>query len=252
MKRAPVFILLAVLTSFFFLTLLSHTGQFAYTYYKGLDISGSELKSRVTDCRDKRKLFGVIDVVNIDQYCGPGEIEEGFNPSGASSSTDDPPEKGEGSPRENISDISRYSDASETTSASRNPISFIIITGFILLSCLWLWKKRRKRSSGYADELTEKTLTLDEHRQVQSTQTYETLPESELRRHLVLFERALPPQKRRKSHETITTWANRIGLNASLLTYLETRYDASEPKDVLHVTEFELQLNEYLSNLERE
>ncbi|WP_251128486.1 hypothetical protein [Exiguobacterium sp. s28] len=77
------------------------------------------------------------------------------------------------------------------------------------------------------------------------------LPDSPLRQHLIQFEQALPPQKRRRTFETLSAWASRIQLDASLRSYLETRYDQVEITPQREEA-FKQQLDAYLLRLEKE
>ncbi|WP_404410157.1 hypothetical protein LG305_07590 [Exiguobacterium aurantiacum] len=77
------------------------------------------------------------------------------------------------------------------------------------------------------------------------------LPDSPLRQHLIQFEQALPPEKRRRTFETLSAWARRIQLDASLRSYLETRYDKVEITPQREEA-FKQQLDAYLLRLEKE
>ncbi|WP_228616883.1 hypothetical protein [Exiguobacterium sp.] len=77
------------------------------------------------------------------------------------------------------------------------------------------------------------------------------LPDSPLRQHLIQFEQALPPQQRRRPFETLSAWARRIQLDASLLSYLEIRYDQVEITPQREEV-FKQQLDAYLLRLEKE
>ena len=79
------------------------------------------------------------------------------------------------------------------------------------------------------------------------------LPASLIRQELILFERKLDPRNRRHPQETVTAWVNRIGLQASILTYLQTRYDSDQSvADGTTLEEFKNQLDIYLSQHEKE
>ncbi len=255
MRRAHLIFLSAVMAAIVLLSLFTYTGQLAYTFYQSLDISGSEVNGVSKGCRDKTKLFGMIEVVDVDRYCqSGGPLEEQFQAGEDMGPAEGPIDKG-GTPRENLNDVSRISNGtpSEQASASRSYLPYIIVIG-IALSAIWMWQKRRRiprqfeEESSFAEPL-QKNPEIPSNQQNKSTVS---LPASTLRQHLIHFEQALPVPKRRLPHETLSTWAARIGLDAPLLPYFETRYDEGAVLDTRQATIFERQLTDYLSQMEKE
>ncbi|WP_244150724.1 hypothetical protein [Exiguobacterium profundum] len=86
---------------------------------------------------------------------------------------------------------------------------------------------------------------------MQINRTVHPLPASAIRQQLIQFEAALPPYKRRRPYETLSTWAKRIELDASLLTYLQTRYDDGNISPQRERA-FTQQLDEYLLRTQKE
>lgn len=255
MRRVHLIFLTAVLAAIVLLSLFTYTGQLAYVYYQSLDISGSEVHGISKGCRDKTKLFGVIEVVDVDRYCqSGGPLDEQLQPGEDMGPAEGPTDKG-GAPREILYESAKLGKGtpSEQTSDSRSYLPYIIAIG-IILSAIWMWQKRRRiprqfeEESSFAEPLQENPEILS-NQQKKSTVS---LPASTLRQHLIHFEQALPVPKRRLPHETLSTWAARIGLVAPLLPYFETRYDEEALLDTSQATIFEQQLNDYLSQMEKE
>ncbi|MCT4798182.1 hypothetical protein ACFO4U_03885 [Exiguobacterium profundum] len=253
MKQAKTIFVSGILFSLLLVALISYSGQLGYRYYQSLDISGSEITSWVTDCHDKRKFLGIFEVTDVDFWCGdaPYEEPEGNGPDGAMIDSED--ESG-GTPKERIEDQSpSYGNPSgeETSSVSYLPF---IITGMIILLGWWLWKKRRpskKQSEEGELDIEDHSLVTSDNASMQINRTVHPLPASAIRKQLIQFEAALPPHKRRRPTETLSTWAKRIELDASLLTYLETRYDEGDISPERERA-FTQQLDEYLLRTQKE
>lgn len=253
MKQAKTIFVSGILFSLLLVALISYSGQLGYRYYQSLDISGSEITSWVTDCHDKRKFLGIFEVTDVDFWCGdaPYEEPEGNGPDGAMIDSED--ESG-GTPKERITDQSpSYGNPSgeETSSVSYLPF---IITGLLILLGWWLWKKRRpskKQSEEGELDIEDHSLVTSDNASMQINRTVHPLPASAIRKQLIQFEAALPPYKRRRPTETLSTWAKRIELDASLLTYLETRYDDGNISPQRERA-FTQQLDEYLLRTQKE
>ncbi|MCT4784819.1 hypothetical protein ACFQO8_06670 [Exiguobacterium aestuarii] len=254
MKQAKTIFVSGVLLSLLLVALISYSGQLGYRYYQSLDISGSDITSWVTDCHDKRKFLGIFEVTDVDFWCGEDKIiEENWRGVAVGSSSEGPDDKG-GTPREKVNDeLPSYGNPSseETNSVSYLPF---IITGLLILLGWWLWKRRRP--SNKQSEVGE--LDIEDHSPVtadnsseQINRTLHPLPASAIRQQLIHFEAALPPQKRRRPSETLSTWAKRIELDASLITYLETRYDNGEISQQREEA-FIQQLDAYLLRTQKE
>lgn len=253
MKQAKTIFVSGILFSLLLVALISYSGQLGYRYYQSLDISGSDITSWVTDCHDKRKFLGIFEVTDVDFWCGdaPYEEPEGNGPDGAMIDSE---EKSGGTPKERIKDQSpSYGNPSSEESNSASYLPYIII-GLIILLGWWLWKRRRPSKV----QIEEEELNIENHSIVtydnsseQINRTLHPLPASVIRQQLIQFEAALPSHKRRRPYETLSTWAKRIELDASLLTYLETRYDEGDISPQRERA-FTQQLDEYLLRTQKE
>lgn len=253
MKQAKTIFVSGILFSLLLVALISYSGQLGYRYYQSLDISGSEMTSWVTDCHDKRKFLGIFEVTDVDFWCGdaPYEEPEGNGPDGAMIDSE---EDSGGTPKERINDQSpSYGNPSgeETSSVSYLPY---MITGLLILLGWWLWKKRRpskKQNEEGELDIEDHSLVTSDNASMQINRTVHPLPASAIRKQLIQFEAALPPYKRRRPYETLSTWAKRIELDASLLTYLQTRYDDGNISPQRERA-FTQQLDEYLLRTQKE
>lgn len=253
MKQAKTIFVSGILFSLLLVALISYSGQLGYRYYQSLDISGSEITSWVTDCHNKRKFLGIFEVTDVDFWCGdaPYEEPEGNGPDGAMIDSE---EDSGGTPKERINDQSpSYGNPSgeETSSVSYLPY---MITGLLILLGWWLWKRRRpskKQSEEGELDIEDHSLVTSDNASMQINRTVHPLPASAIRKQLIQFEAALPPYKRRRPTETLSTWAKRIELDASLLTYLETRYDDGNISPQRERA-FTQQLDEYLLRTQKE
>ncbi|WP_214734237.1 hypothetical protein [Exiguobacterium sp. s154] len=253
MKQAKTIFVSGILFSLLLVALISYSGQLGYRYYQSLDISGSEITSWVTDCHNKRKFLGIFEVTDVDFWCGdaPYEEPEGNGPDGAMIDSE---EDSGGTPKERINDQSpSYGNPSgeETSSVSYLPY---MITGLLILLGWWLWKRRRpskKQSEEGELDIEDHSLVTSDNASMQINRTVHPLPASAIRKQLIQFEAALPPYKRRRPYETLSTWAKRIELDASLLTYLETRYDEGDISPQRERA-FTQQLDEYLLRTQKE
>ncbi|WP_337873838.1 hypothetical protein [Exiguobacterium sp.] len=253
MKQAKTIFASGILFSLLLVALISYSGQLGYRYYQSLDISGSDITSWVTDCHDKRKFLGIFEVTDVDFWCGdaPYEEPEGNGPDGAMIDSE---EDSGGTPKERINDQSpSYGNPSgeETSSVSYLPY---MITGLFILLGWWLWKKRRpskKQSEEGELDIEDHSLVTSNNASMQINRTVHPLPASTIRKQLIQFEAALPTYKRRRPTETLSTWAKRIELDASLLTYLETRYDDGNISPQRERA-FTQQLDEYLLRTQKE
>ncbi|WP_078146908.1 hypothetical protein [Exiguobacterium sp. HVEsp1] len=253
MKQAKTIFVSGILFSLLLVALISYSGQLGYRYYQSLNISGSEITSWVTDCHDKRKFLGIFEVTDVDFWCGdaPYEEPEGNGPDGAMIDSE---EGSGGTPKERINDQSpSYGNPSgeETSSVSYLPY---MITGLLILLGWWLWKRRRpskKQSEEGELDIEDHSLVTSDNASMQINRTVHPLPASAIRKQLIQFEAALPPYKRRRPTETLSTWAKRIELDASLLIYLETRYDDGNISPQRERA-FTQQLDEYLLRTQKE
>lgn len=254
MRKAKALFISTVLISLLVVALISFSGQAAYTYFKGVDISGSPITSWVTDCHDKRKLFGIIEVVDTNRWCGGGADEDSASKSSGSGRIVGPSDEDGGTPRGNSDDLSPSYGEPSNDEADRLSLLPYILSASLLLIGAWLWRRRRlnKKLSGSVstDEVNHSSQEPEE-RFEQSPRSIHPLPDSPLRQHLIQFEQALPPQQRRRPFETLSAWANRIQLDASLLSYLETRYDQVEITPQREEA-FKQQLDAHLLRLEKE
>lgn len=254
MRKAKFLFVSAVLISFMLVALFSFSGQLAYTYYKGLDISGSEITSWVTDCHDKRKLFGFIEVVDTDFWCGDGsEADPGPGISEAGAIIGPSDDEG-GTPREDENDSSPSYGKPSTSDSDRLSLLPYILSAILLLIGIWMWRRRRFNEKEREAVPTDERINSKQDPDVtfeQAKRPAHPLPDSPLRQHLILFEQALPSQQRRRPFETLSAWASRIELDASLLSYLEIRYDKVAITPQREQT-FKQQLDAYLLRLEKE
>ncbi|MGE6491357.1 hypothetical protein ACQKD4_06565 [Exiguobacterium sp. NPDC077395] len=254
MKQAKTIFVSGILFSLLLVALISYSGQLGYRYYQSLDISGSEITSWVTDCHDKRKFLGIFEVTDVDFWCGEDKIiEEDWRGVELSSSSEAPDDKG-GTPREKVNDESpSYGNPSSEES---NNVSYLpyMITALIILLGWWLWKKRRPSKKQIEEgelDIEDHSLVISDNLSEQIKRALNPLPASAIRQQLIQFEAALPPHKRRRPYETLSTWAKRIELDASLLTYLETRYDEGDISPQRERA-FTQQLDEYLLRTQKE
>ncbi|MCA0980307.1 hypothetical protein [Exiguobacterium aestuarii] len=253
MKQAKTIFASGILFSLLLVALISYSGQLGYRYYQSLDISGSEITSWVTDCHDKRKFLGIFEVTDVDFWCGdaPYEEPEGNGPDGAMIDSE---EGSGGTPKEMIKDQSpSYGNPSSEESKNISYLPYII-TALIISLGWWLWKKRRpskKQSEEGELDIEDHSLVTSDNASMQINRTVHPLPASAIRQQLIQFEAALPPHKRRRPYETLSTWAKRIELDASLLTYLETRYDEGDISPERERA-FTQQLDEYLLRTQKE
>ena len=253
MKQAKTIFVSGILFSLLLVALISYSGQLGYRYYQSLDISESEITSWVTDCHDKRKFLGIFEVTDVDFWCGdaPYEEPEGNGPDGAMIDSED--ESG-GTPKERIKDQSpSYGNPSGEEMSSVSYLPYMI-TGLLILLGWWLWKRRRpskKQSEEGELDIEDHSLVTSDNASMQINRTVHPLPASAIRKQLIQFEAALPPYKRRRPTETLSTWAIRIELDASLLTYLETRYDDGNISPQRERA-FTQQLDEYLLRTQKE
>lgn len=254
MKKAKALFLSTVLISLLVVALISFSGQVAYTYFKGLDISGSPITNWVTDCHDKRKLFGIIEVVDTNRWCEGGADEDSASKSFGTGSIVGPSDEEGGTPRGNSDDLSPSYGNPSTSESDRLSLFPYILSASLLLIGVWMWRRRRanKKVSGSisTDKVNPSSQEPEENFE-RSTRSIHPLPDSPLRQHLIQFEQALPPQQRRRPFETLSTWANRIQLDASLLSYSETRYDQVEITPQREEA-FKQQLDAHLLRLEKE
>ncbi len=254
MKQAKMIFVSGILFSLLLVALISYSGQLGYRYYQSLDISGSEITSWLLDCRDKRKLFGIIEVVDVERWCmSNAPIDDNVRGIDMGSKGEISKDKG-GTPREKVNDESpSYGNPSSEES---NNVSYLpyMITALITLLGWWLWKRRRPSKKQIEEEeldIEDHSLVTSDNSTEQINRTLHPLPASAIRQQLIHFEAALPPQKRRRPSETLSTWAKRIELDASLITYLETRYDNGEISP--HREEaFTRQLDAYLLRIQKE
>ena len=253
MKQAKTIFVSGILFSLLLVALISYSGQLGYRYYQSLDISGSDITSWVTDCHDKRKFLGIFEVTDVDFWCGdaPYEEPEGSGPDGAMIDSE---EGSGGTPKERIQDQSpSYGNPQSNES---NEISYLpyIITGLLILLGWWLWKRRRPSKKQIEEEeldIEDHSLVTSDNSTEQINRTLHPLPASAIRQQLIQFEAALPSHKRRRPYETLSTWAKRIELDASLLSYLETRYDDRNISPQREEA-FTQQLDEYLLRIQKE
>ncbi len=254
MRKAKALFVSTVLISLLVVALISLSGQVAYTYFKGLDISGSPITSWVTDCHDKRKLFGIIEVVDTERWCGGGADEDSASKSSGSGRIVGPSDEEGGTPRGDPDELSPSYAEPSNDEADRLSLLPYILSALLLLIGAWLWRRQRlnKKVNGFVptEEMPHSKQNINE-RFEQPTRSIHPLPDSPLRQHLIQFEQALPSQQRRRPFETLSAWANRIRLDASLLSYLETRYDQVEITPQREEA-FKQQLDAHLLRLEKE
>ncbi len=254
MRKAKALFIFTVLISLLVVALISFSGQVAYTYFKGLDISGSPITSWVTDCHDKRKLFGIIEVVDTNRWCGGGADEDSASKSSGSGSIVGPSDEEGGSPRGNREDLSPSYGKPSNDEADRLSLFPYILSALLLLIGAWMWRRHRLmkkvREAVPTDERIYPKQNPDGTFEEQKRPVH-PLPDSPLRQHLIQFEQALPPQQRRRPFETLSAWARRIQLDASLLSYLETRYDKVEITPQREEV-FKQQLDAYLLRFKKE
>ncbi|UTT41501.1 hypothetical protein [Exiguobacterium aurantiacum] len=254
MRKAKALFLSTVLISLLVVALISFSGQVTYTYFKELDISGSPITSWVTDCHDKRKLFGIIEVVDTNRWCGGGTDEDSEFKSSGSGSIVGPSDEEVGTPRGDRDDSSPSYGNPYTSEANRlSPFPYIF-SAILLLIGAWMWRRQRlnkKVSGSVPTEEGNHSRQKPNETFEQSTRSIHPLPDSPLRQHLIQFEQALPPQRQRRPFETLSAWASRIELDASLLSYLEIRYDKVEITPQREEA-FKQQLDAYLLRLEKE
>jgi hypothetical protein len=129
-----------------------------------------------------------------------------------------------------------------------------ILSALLLLIGAWMWRRHRLmkkvREAVPTDERIYPKQNPDGTFEEQKRPVH-PLPDSPLRQHLIQFEQALPPQQRRRPFETLSAWARRIQLDASLLSYLETRYDKVEITPQREEV-FKQQLDAYLLRFKKE
>ncbi|MEB1809680.1 MAG: hypothetical protein LPK26_20710 [Bacillaceae bacterium] len=225
-----------------------------YTLYQGIDLSGGEISIRETECSGKKTFLFVI---KMGESCEDHQAAEEPKSSAVTSvdgPTEDPPEGA--TPNGNIDGSSSLKSGTDNeTKASSQILPYFLSILCLIFSIVWLFRRRTISRKKVSFERTPMKSTDNLSQEMYSSNPLlsSELPASLIRQELILFERKLDPRNRRHPQETVTAWVNRIGLQASILTYLQTRYDSDQSvADGTTLEEFKNQLDIYLSQHEKE
>jgi len=251
MKNVRFIMIVSAILSIVGLIIFTIASHNAYAFIKSIDISQQE-DHIGRKCVEEKTILGVINLSNI---CEP--TTEGGDGENASDVT-----TGSGPARKLPKDTAasgkvetayEFDLGSNSASPVKNIVFYVVCGAAGLLAIVILKKLFDQRSKKVASftkrtiNKTQKNSPLFKFREESST-----LPEEYIRRQLVLFERQLPIENRRRPEESVTEWTNRIGLNASILPYLESRYNPKHVDNEKVYSSFQNILDSYLSRTLKE
>ena len=208
MKNIRLTILLITALSIICLITFKIVSHSAYTFIKSIDISQQE-DHIGRKCVEEKTILGVINLSNI---CEP--TTEGGDGENASDVT-----TGSGPARKLPKDTAasgkvetayEFDLGSNSASPVKNIVFYVVCGAAVLLAIVILKKlfdQRFKKEATFTKRTVkkkQKNSPLFKFREESSA-----LPEEYIRRQLVLFERELSIENRRKSEESVTEWTNK-------------------------------------------
>lgn len=230
--------------------LLSVSTQSAYEAFQNADFSEQET-TIVRGCNhnDLSNLFFIKNSCNFDDKIDEREDGVDFGES------DEQIKNTGGTPRDRkVKDLLPFSISNvvESSSSSNKLLFFtavLVLVAFVAYRIL----RRQRRSSQSREFESEANHWVQPSpesyvRQI-NLQSVLTPPEESLRLMLFDFNQRLPRALRRRSHESLTDWTERIHLVTPLFPYFVTRYAAQaeiEALDAQTIHHFEQDLTRYL------
>ncbi len=230
--------------------LLSVSTQSAYEAFQNADFSEQET-TIVRGCNhnDLSNLFFTKNSCNFDDKID--EKEDGVYLG----TSDEKSKNTGGTPRgRKVKDLPPFSvlNVVEGTSSSNKLLFFtavLVLVAFVAYRIL-----RRQRRSSQSREFESEANhwvqpSSESYVQQTNLQSMLTPPEESLRLMLFDFNQRLPRALRRRSHESLTDWTERIHLVTPLSPYFVTRYAAQaeiEALDAQAIHHFEQDLTHYL------
>ncbi|KQS45428.1 hypothetical protein [Exiguobacterium sp. Leaf196] len=230
--------------------LLSVSTQSAYEAFRNADFSEQET-TIVRGCNhnDLSNLFFTKNSCNFDDKID--EREDGIDLG----ESDDQNKSTGGTPRDRkVKDLPPFSimNVVESTSSSNKMIFFTAVLVLVAFVGYRIFHRRR-RSSLPREFESESTRWIQASSETSIRQTnlqsVLTPPEQSLRLMLFDFNQRLPLALKRRSHESLTDWTDRIHLVTPLSPYFVTRYAAQaevEALDAQAIHHFEQDLARYL------
>ncbi|WP_214745908.1 MULTISPECIES: hypothetical protein [unclassified Exiguobacterium] len=229
--------------------LLSVSTQSAYEAFRNADFSEQET-TIVRGCNhnDLSNLFFTKNSCNFDDKID--EREDGIYMG----TSDEKSKNTGGTPRgRKVKDLPPFSILNVVEGTSSNNILFFTAVLVLVAFVAYRIRRRRRRSSQSREFESEANHWVQPSSEsyVQQTNLQSMLipPEESLRLMLFDFNQRLPRALRRRSHESLTDWTERIHLVAPLSPYFVTRYAAqAEVKalDAQAIHHFEQDLARYL------
>ncbi|WP_215147587.1 hypothetical protein [Exiguobacterium sp. s91] len=230
--------------------LLSVSTQSAYEAFRNADFSEQET-TIVRGCNhnDLSNLFFTKNSCNFDDKID--EREDGIDLG----ESDEQNKNTGGTPRDrkvkNLPPLSLMNIVESTSSSNK----LLFFTAVLLLVAFVGYRilRRRRRSSQSRESESEANHWVqpspESYVQQTNLQSMLTPPEESLRLMLFDFNQRLPRALRRRSHESLTDWTERIHLVTPLSPYFVTRYAAQaevEALDAQAIYHFEQDLARYL------
>ncbi|WP_290758628.1 MULTISPECIES: hypothetical protein [unclassified Exiguobacterium] len=229
--------------------LLSVSTQSAYEAFRNADFSEQET-TIVRGCNhnDLSNLFFTKNSCNFDDNID--EKEDGVDLG----TSDEKSKNTGGTPRgRKVKDLPPFSILNVVEGTSSNNILFftavLVLVAFVAYRIL----RRRRRSSQSLEVDSEANHWVqpssESYVQQTNLQSMLTPPEESLRLMLFDFNQRLPRALKRRSHESLTDWTERIHLVTPLSPYFVTRYATQtevEALDAQAIHHFEQDLARYL------
>ncbi|WP_323679498.1 hypothetical protein [Exiguobacterium indicum] len=230
--------------------LLSVSTQSAYEAFQNADFSEQET-TIVRGCNhnDLSNLFFTKNSCNFDEKIDEREDGIDFGES------DEQSKNTGGTPRDRkVKDLPSFSILNVVeSSSSSNKLLFVTAVLVLVAFVAYRIRRRRRRSSQPREFESEANHwfqpSSESYVQQTNLQSMLTPPEESLRLMLFDFNQRLPRALRRRSHESLTDWTERIHLVTPLFPYFVTRYAAQaevEALDAQAIHHFEQDLARYL------
>ncbi|MFP7278949.1 hypothetical protein SFC11_06280 [Exiguobacterium indicum] len=230
--------------------LLSVSTQSAYEAFQNADFSEQET-TIVRGCNhnDLSNLFFTKNSCNFDEKIDEREDGIDFGES------DEQSKNTGGTPRDRkVKDLPSFSILNVVeSSSSSNKLLFVTAVLVLVAFVAYRIRRRRRRSSQPREFESEANHWVqpssESYVQQTNLQSMLTPPEESLRLMLFDFNQRLPRALRRRSHESLTDWTERIHLVTPLSPYFVTRYAAQaevEALDAQAIHHFEQDLARYL------
>ncbi|WP_214729454.1 hypothetical protein [Exiguobacterium sp. s168] len=230
--------------------LLSVSTQSAYEAVRNADFSEQET-TIVRDCNhdDLSKLIFKKNSCTFDNTIDENSDSEILGGSTGKTEKTNGTARGKANPSKSPG----FLESAKEKASSNFPVFFVVallVTGCVICFVI----KKRKRSIGkYTLEATDTIQNQSslpfKNRTSKATQTNSTPPEESLRLMLFDFNQRLPRALKRRSHESLTDWTERIHLVTPLSPYFVTRYATQaevEALDAQEIHHFEQDLAHYL------